>query len=128
MMVAVSLIVSALVVVTFLLPWVFVVGAWIWARRLGRRAEVPRFVKWVAYALVVPGAFFIAQGVVSGLLAGFGRASGESIDPSQKARRLAEGISEFMNSSAFGFVFAVVALVWLGFWAWKVGRKAPPAG
>jgi hypothetical protein len=118
--------ISALFAVVFLLPPLSVVGAWIWARRLGRRTDVPRFVKWVAFALVVPGALFIALGVISGLIAGFGRVSGETVEPSQKARRLGEGISEFMNSSALGFVFAVAALLWLGFWTWKWRRKAPP--
>ena len=113
--------------VIFLLPPLSVVGAWIWARRLGRRADVPRFVKWGAFALVVPGALFIGLGAVSGLLVLLGQPlSGEHIDPSQKARRLAERISEFMNCSAFGFLFAVVALLWLGFWAWRWRPKTPP--
>ena len=117
--------ISIIVAVVFLVPALSVVGAWMWARRLGRRAEVPRFVKWGAFALVVPGALLVAFGVVSGLLVGFGRVSGEAVEPSQKARRLAEGISEFMNCSAFGFLFAVAALLWLGFWAWRWRPKAP---
>jgi hypothetical protein len=118
--------ISIIVAVVFLVPALSVMGAWIWARRLGRRAEVPRFVKWVALALVVPGALFIALGVISGLIVGLARVSGETVEPSQKARRLAEGISEFMNCSAFGFLFAVAALLWLGFWAWKWRSKTPP--
>lgn len=126
-MTTVLLISTALGFVVFLLPPLSVVGAWLWARRLGRRADVPRFVKWGAFALVVPGALFIGFGAVSGLLVLLGRpVSGETVEPSQKARRLAEGISEFMNGSAFGFLLAVVALLWLGFWAWRRRRKAPP--
>ena len=39
-------------------------------------------------------------GTVSGLISSFGAVSGESVDPSQKARILAEGISEAMNCTA----------------------------
>jgi biopolymer transport protein ExbB len=44
---------------------------------------------------------------VVGLVQAFGAVGGESVDPSQKARLLAEGISEAMNCTAFGL------LVWL---------------
>ncbi|MEO8875358.1 MAG: MotA/TolQ/ExbB proton channel family protein, partial [Polyangiaceae bacterium] len=33
------------------------------------------------------------------------------VDPSQKARILAEGISEAMNCTAFGLIIAIMALV-----------------
>ena len=60
-MATVSLIYAAIFTIVFL-PLLSVVGAGIWARRLGKRTDVPPFVKWVAYALVVPGAFFIVSG------------------------------------------------------------------
>ena len=40
-----------------------------------------------------------------------GAVSGESVDPSQKARILAEGISEAMNCTAFGLIVALIALI-----------------
>jgi biopolymer transport protein ExbB/TolQ len=36
---------------------------------------------------------------------------GESVDPSQKARILAEGISEAMNCTAFGLVIGILSLI-----------------
>ena len=51
-------------------------------------------------------------GTVSGLITSFGAVSGESVDPSQKARILAEGISEAMNCTAFGLIVAIIALIW----------------
>jgi biopolymer transport protein ExbB len=50
-------------------------------------------------------------GTVSGLISSFGAVSGESVDPSQKARILAEGISEAMNCTAFGLIVAIIALI-----------------
>jgi biopolymer transport protein ExbB len=50
-------------------------------------------------------------GTVSGLISSFGAVSGESVDPSQKARILAEGISEAMNCTAFGLIVAITALI-----------------
>ncbi len=50
-------------------------------------------------------------GTVSGLITSFGAVSGESVDPSQKARILAEGISEAMNCTAFGLIVAIIGLV-----------------
>src|SRR6187551_134309 len=50
-------------------------------------------------------------GTIVGLIKAFGAVGGESIDPSQKARILAEGISEAMNCTAFGLMSAIVALI-----------------
>lgn len=50
-------------------------------------------------------------GTVSGLISSFGAVSGEAVDPSQKARILALGISEAMNCTAFGLIVAITALV-----------------
>jgi len=49
-------------------------------------------------------------GTIVGLIKAFGAVGGESVDPSQKARILAEGISEAMNCTAFGLISAIVAL------------------
>ena len=50
-------------------------------------------------------------GTVTGLIIAFGSVSGESIDPSQKARVLAQGISEAMNCTAFGLGVAIIGLI-----------------
>src|SRR5215831_11749300 len=49
-------------------------------------------------------------GTIVGLIRAFGAVGGESVDPSQKARILAEGISEAMNCTAFGLISAITAL------------------
>ena len=54
-------------------------------------------------------------GTIVGLIRAFGAVGGESVDPSQKARILAEGISEAMNCTAFGLLAAITALVGFAF-------------
>jgi biopolymer transport protein ExbB/TolQ len=49
-------------------------------------------------------------GTITGLIKAFGAVGGESVDPSQKARILAEGISEAMNCTAFGLISAIASL------------------
>ena len=49
-------------------------------------------------------------GTIVGLIKAFGAVGGESVDPSQKARILAEGISEAMNCTAFGLISAITSL------------------
>jgi len=53
-------------------------------------------------------------GTIVGLIKAFGAVGGESVDPSQKARILAEGISEAMNCTAFGLLSAISALIGFG--------------
>lgn len=50
-------------------------------------------------------------GTVSGLIRAFGAVAGQSVDPSQKATILADGISEAMNCTAFGLGVAIVGLM-----------------
>ncbi len=54
-------------------------------------------------------------GTITGLIKAFGAVGGESVDPSQKARILAEGISEAMNCTAFGLLSAIAALTGFAF-------------
>jgi len=54
-------------------------------------------------------------GTITGLIRAFGAVGGESVDPSQKARILAEGISEAMVCTAFGLVAAIIALMGFAF-------------
>lgn len=59
-------------------------------------------------------------GTIAGLIKSFGSVGAESVDPSQKARILADGIAEAMHCTAFGLataVFAVIAFALLGAWA-----------
>ena len=54
-------------------------------------------------------------GTIVGLIKAFGAVGGESIDPSQKARILAAGISQAMNCTAFGLISAIIALMGFAF-------------
>jgi len=77
------------------------VAAW-WSRRLWKKrtALSPRA---RTMAAIVAGAAMVgALGTLAGLLKAFGAVGGESVDPSQKARILAEGISEAINCTVFG--------------------------
>lgn len=84
-----------------------VVASVVWTVRLWRRRkQVPGAARVVLY--VAAGALvFGGLGTLLGLIKAFGSVGGESVDPSQKARILAEGISEAMNCTAFGL------LVWM---------------
>ena len=52
-----------------------------------------------------------AAGTLLGLVMALGAVGGESVDPSQKARILAEGISEAMNCAAFSFLVGLPSLI-----------------
>ena len=58
-------------------------------------------------------------GTIVGLIKAFGAVGGESVDPSQKARILAEGISEAMNCTAFGLGTGIIGLA---SFAWLNGK------
>jgi biopolymer transport protein ExbB/TolQ len=83
-----------------------VATGWWMLRLWNHRNKLPLGTKIVA-ATVAVSASLAAIGVVIGLVKVFGAIGGESIDPSQRARVLAEGISEAMNISGLGI------LVWL---------------
>ena len=72
--------------------------------------EIPRIAKRTGYLALLANLsmLFGLLGTVSGLITSFGAVSGESVDPSQKARILAEGISEAMNCTAFGLIIALI--------------------
>ena len=84
-------------------------------RRMDEAAlrEVPKIAKRTGYLALLANLAMLSGllGTVSGLIVSFGAVSGESVDPSQKARILAEGISEAMNCTAFGLIVAIIALV-----------------
>lgn len=54
-------------------------------------------------------------GTIVGLIKAFAAVGGESIDPSQKARILAEGIAEAMNCTAWGLLSAIMCLMGFAF-------------
>src|SRR5262249_12238596 len=54
---------------------------------------------------------FGAAGTIMGFLKAFGAVGGESVDPSQKARILAEGMSEAINCMALSAVVWVPSVI-----------------
>jgi biopolymer transport protein ExbB/TolQ len=91
-----------------------VVTTWLVRRIWKRRKQTTLATRLIAVVVVV-AATFGAVGTFVGMVKVFGAVGGESVDPSQKARILAEGISEAMNCFAFGFAIwipsAIVAFV-----------------
>ena len=77
--------------------------------------EIPKISKRTGYLALLANLSMLTGllGTVFGLIVSFGAVSGESVDPSQKARILAEGISEAMHCTFFGLCVAIIAL--LGF-------------
>lgn len=75
--------------------------------------EIPKIVHRTGYLALLANLAMLSGllGTVSGLIMAFGAVSGESVDPSQKARILAQGISEAMNCTAFGLLVAILGLI-----------------
>jgi biopolymer transport protein ExbB/TolQ len=75
--------------------------------------EIPRISIRTGYLALLANLAMLSGllGTITGLIKSFGAVGGESVDPSQKARILAEGISEAMNCTAFGLIVALMALI-----------------
>jgi biopolymer transport protein ExbB/TolQ len=75
--------------------------------------ELPRITTRTGYLALLANLAMLSGllGTITGLIKAFGAVGGESVDPSQKARILAEGISEAMNCTAFGLMVALVSLI-----------------
>src|ERR1044071_7958645 len=75
--------------------------------------EIPKIAKRTGFLALLANLAMLSGllGTVTGLITSFGAVSGESVDPSQKARILAEGISEAMNCTAFGLIIAILAII-----------------
>src|SRR6266478_5257036 len=75
--------------------------------------EMPKIAKRTGFLALLANLAMLSGllGTVSGLIQSFGAVSGEGVDPSQKARILAEGISEAMNCTAFGLIVAIMGLI-----------------
>jgi len=79
--------------------------------------EMPKINKRTGYLALFANLAMLSGlfGTIVGLSKAFGAVGGESVGPSQKARILAEGISEAMNCTAFGLISAILALVGFAF-------------
>jgi uncharacterized SAM-binding protein YcdF (DUF218 family) len=97
------------VLVVLLLLAVAGVASTVWLlRRLWKTESSPtKAVAGVTTTLMMFG----AGGTVMGVVKAFGAIGGESVDPSQKARILAEGISEAMNCMAFSSAVWVPSVI-----------------
>jgi biopolymer transport protein ExbB len=75
--------------------------------------EMPKVAARTPYLALLSNIAMLAAlfGTVMGLIKSFGSVGGDSIDPSQKARILAAGISEAMHCTALGLFVAVIGLV-----------------
>jgi biopolymer transport protein ExbB len=75
--------------------------------------EIPKIASNTGYLALLSNLAMLSGlfGTIAGLIKSFGAVGGESVDPSQKARILAEGISEAMNCTAFGLIVAIIGLI-----------------
>src|SRR5262252_2350609 len=75
--------------------------------------ELPKISARTAYLALLANLAMLSGllGTVTGLIKSFGAVAGTSVDPSQKATILANGISEAMNCTAFGLGVAIVGLI-----------------
>ena len=98
-----------------LLGWLALcIGAMLGTVRLVVRVwKLRRNVKPISKGLamaVAAAAVWGGGGTLFGLAKAFGAVGSEIVDPSQKARVLAEGISEAMNCTAFGLLVGLPSL------------------
>jgi hypothetical protein len=100
-----------------------------WAARRSRAVEHLRSLRRRAIACAVVAAFGAGLGVLLGLIKAFGAIGGESVDPSQKARILAEGISQAINCFAVGLVTSplpIAALIAITIGTRRAGAASAP--
>lgn len=113
---------------TFLLIWLVMSAvatlatAW-WARRMWRRRGQLADRTKIITSVVVASAMFGAVGTLVGLVKVFGAVGGESVDPSQRARVLAEGIAGAMNWTIFGVIVWVPSVIALAVAMRKLGAR-----
>jgi biopolymer transport protein ExbB/TolQ len=104
----------------FLLIWLamsvvaMLATAW-WARRVWRRGGQMADRTKIITLVVVAAAMFGAVGTMVGLVKVFGAVGGESVDPSQRARVLAEGTAEAMSWTIFGVIVWLPSVIALAF-------------
>jgi biopolymer transport protein ExbB/TolQ len=75
--------------------------------------EIPKIAKRTGYLALLANLSMLSGllGTVTGLITSFGAVAGDSVDPTMKAKILAEGISEAMNCTAFGLIVAIIGLI-----------------
>jgi biopolymer transport protein ExbB/TolQ len=75
--------------------------------------EIPKISTRTGYLALLSNLAMLSGllGTIAGLIKSFGAVGGESVDPSQKARILAEGNAEAMNCTAFGLIVAIIGLI-----------------
>jgi len=103
---------------------------WLWSRTPSTvRATVPvprrRAVAWVVWGAFAAGLVGLAATVL-GLVHAFGAVA--DVDPSQKARVLAQGISDAMNYTATGLAVQYIACAVALVAGWKLLRLCNRAG
>ena len=103
----------------------FVVALLFWARWVGGKYGAPRWVRWSGWAVA---AAWAVTAVVSihGMVESFGAVRGESVDPAQKARALAEGISGAMHAALMGIAVIASGIVFLLVLTWRYHWSAKP--
>jgi hypothetical protein len=79
--------------------------------RLSRRMKQVPFLSALGIVGLAGSMLVGAEGTLVGLVKEFGAVGGESIDPSQKARLLGEGIAQGMNCIAFGVALWIPSLL-----------------
>jgi biopolymer transport protein ExbB len=84
--------------------------------------ETPRLEGWTSFLAVFGnvGVLIGLMGTILGLITSFGGVA--EADAATKAARLASGISEALNNTAFGLFVAIIAVVAYGFFQIKIGR------
>ncbi len=103
---------AALLLLAWLLLDTFgaVVTVWLLRRVWKRRHDIDFNTKLVA-SLVGAAATFGALGTLLGLVKAVGAVGGESVDPSQKVRVLAEGISGAMNCTELALAIWIPSVI-----------------
>ena len=98
------------------------------ALRVWRNRERASFTAKLVVLFVVAAATFGAFGTLVGMIKAFGAGGGESVDPSQKARILAEGISMAMNCAAFGLILWLPGVIAAFALTSRIDKLPPNAG
>jgi len=104
---------SQILLVWLLLALFGAVATLWWSRRLWQRRSTLSVGMKAAAAAATVSAVTGAFGTVVGLVKVFGAIGGESEDPSQRARILAEGISTSLNSTVLALVIWLPSVITL---------------
>jgi biopolymer transport protein ExbB len=86
------------------------VAAWL-GRGIWRGRKAMSLGLSIVRSMIAASVMLGAVGTLLGLVKAYGAVGGEGVDPSQKARILAEGISEAMNCIALGLAVGVSSII-----------------